>query len=62
MPAEQAAVVAAGGRCRSRVVRLLLKPGTWYEDQREAFRPFNRLVEPDEAMRAGCRRGRARAR
>ena len=34
------------------VVRLLLRPGTWYEDQRERFRPFNRLVEPDEAMRA----------
>ncbi len=34
------------------VVRLLLKPGTWYEDQRDRFRPFNRLVEPDETMRA----------
>ncbi len=33
------------------VVRLLLKPGTWYEDQRERFRPFNRLVAPDETMR-----------
>ena len=33
------------------VVRLLLKPGTWYEDQREAFRPFNRLVAPDLTMR-----------
>lgn len=33
------------------VVRLLLRPGTWYEDQRERFMPFNRLVEPDEAMR-----------
>ncbi len=33
------------------VVRLLLKPGTWYEDQRDRFRPFNRLVAPDEAMR-----------
>jgi uncharacterized protein YecE (DUF72 family) len=33
------------------VVRLLLKPGTWYEDQRERFAPFNRLVAPDEAMR-----------
>ena len=32
------------------VIRLLLKPGTWYEDQREAFRPFNRL------RGAGCRR------
>ncbi|MGE3508567.1 MAG: DUF72 domain-containing protein [Vicinamibacterales bacterium] len=34
------------------VVRLLLRPGTWYEQQRERFRPFNRLVEPDEGMRA----------
>jgi len=34
------------------VVRLLLRPGTWYEDQRERFRPFNRLVAPDAAMRA----------
>jgi uncharacterized protein YecE (DUF72 family) len=33
------------------VVRLLLRPGTWYEDQRERFRPFDRIVEPDEAMR-----------
>lgn len=33
------------------VLRLLLKPGTWYEDQRDKFRPFNRLVEPDDAMR-----------
>jgi uncharacterized protein YecE (DUF72 family) len=34
------------------VVRLLLRPGTRYEDQREAFRPFNRLVAPDPEMRA----------
>ena len=33
------------------VVRLLLAPGTWYEEQREKFKPFNRVVEPDEAMR-----------
>ena len=33
------------------VVRLLLKPGTWYEDQRDRFKPFNRLVEPDPVMR-----------
>lgn len=50
MPAEQADVVppedAAFG-----VVRLLLRPGTWYEDQRERFAPFSRLVEPDDRMR-----------
>ncbi len=34
------------------VIRLLLRPGTRYADQREAFQPFNALVEPDEAMRA----------
>lgn len=33
------------------VIRLLLRPGTWYEDQKERFRPFNALVEPDESMR-----------
>ncbi len=33
------------------VVRLLLRPGTWYEGQRDRFRPFNRLIEPDEVMR-----------
>jgi hypothetical protein len=33
------------------VVRLLLRPGTWYEDQRERFQPFNQLVAPDETMR-----------
>jgi hypothetical protein len=46
---EQAAVVAPENAPFS-VVRLLLKPGTWYEDQREAFRPFNRIV-PDPSMR-----------
>ena len=33
------------------VVRLLLRPGTWYEDQRERFQPFNQLVAPDALMR-----------
>lgn len=33
------------------VVRLLLRPSTWYEDQREQFRPFNAIVQPDELMR-----------
>lgn len=33
------------------VVRLLLKPGTWYQDQRERFQPFNALVAPDALMR-----------
>jgi uncharacterized protein YecE (DUF72 family) len=50
MPAEQARVVPPDDLPMS-IVRLLLKPGTWYEEQREAFRPFDRLVAPDESMR-----------
>ncbi len=33
------------------MVRLLLRPGATYEEQREAFAPFDRLVAPDETMR-----------
>ena len=50
MPGDQAARVAPDSAPFT-VARLLLRPGTWYEDQREAFRPFNRLVSPDERMR-----------
>ena len=50
MPGEQASVVPPEEPPFS-IVRLLLKPGTWYEEQREAFRPFDRLQAPDEAMR-----------
>jgi uncharacterized protein YecE (DUF72 family) len=50
MPLAQAAVIAPEDAPFT-VARLLLKPGTWYEDQRDRFKPFNRLVEPDEAMR-----------
>jgi uncharacterized protein YecE (DUF72 family) len=50
MPAAQADVVPPEEAPFS-IVRLLLKPGTWYEDQRDAFRPFDRLQAPDEAMR-----------
>jgi uncharacterized protein YecE (DUF72 family) len=49
MPVAQAAVV--GATAPFIVLRLLLKPGTWYEDQRERFQPFNRIVAADEAMR-----------
>jgi uncharacterized protein YecE (DUF72 family) len=49
--AQQAATVSPDELPFS-VVRLLLKPGTWYEDQRDAFRPFNRIVSPDPPMRA----------
>ena len=34
------------------MVRLLLRPGATYEQQREAFAPFDRIAAPDEAMRA----------
>jgi uncharacterized protein YecE (DUF72 family) len=50
MPAEQAARLPVAAM-PFLVVRLLLRPGTWYEDQREAFRPFDRIVQPDEHMR-----------
>lgn len=50
MPTAQAAIVPPDDLPFT-VVRLLLRPGTWYEDQRERFRPFNAMVEPDEAMR-----------
>jgi len=51
MPGAQAAVVPPDDADVS-IIRLLLRPGTWYEDQRDRFKPFDRLVEPDEAMRA----------
>ncbi len=50
MPGDQAAIVPPGD-AGFIVVRLLLRPGTRYDDQREIFRPFNRLVEPDQRMR-----------
>jgi uncharacterized protein YecE (DUF72 family) len=49
-PGDQAAVVPPD-EADFAVVRLLLRPGTWYDDQRERFQPFNRLVEPDARMR-----------
>jgi hypothetical protein len=51
MPGDQASVVPPEDADFS-IVRLLLRPGTWYEDQRDRFKPFDRLVAPDEAMRA----------
>ena len=50
-PADQAAIVPPEDGPFA-VIRLLLRPGTWYEDQRDRFKPFDRIVEPDEAMRA----------
>lgn len=50
-PADQASVVPPESGPFV-VIRLLLRPGTWYEDQRDRFKPFDRLVAPDESMRA----------
>ena len=50
MPTAQAGIVPPDDLPFT-VVRLLLRPGTWYEEQRDRFRPFSALVEPDEAMR-----------
>lgn len=50
MPALQAQVVPPETG-RVLMIRLLLRPGTTYEQQREYFRPFNRLVDVDEGMR-----------
>jgi uncharacterized protein YecE (DUF72 family) len=53
LPGAQAVTVAPEAlSCDAVVIRLLLRPGTRYMDQREAFRPFDRLVEPDDLMRA----------
>lgn len=50
MPAQQAAILSPEA-APALVVRLLLRPGTKYEEQREHFRPFNRLVDVDVGMR-----------
>ncbi len=49
-PADQAALVDVAAAPFA-VIRLLLRPGTRYEARRDAFRPFNRIVEPDEPLR-----------
>jgi uncharacterized protein YecE (DUF72 family) len=51
LPEVQASVLAPDS-APFLVVRLLMRPGTRYDDQREAFRPFNRIVEQDDVMRA----------
>ena len=33
------------------MVRLLMRPGTSYQQQRETMAPFNRIVQQDEHMR-----------
>lgn len=51
MPAVQAETIPPESQPLN-VVRLLLPPGTRYEQQREAFRPFDRIQAPDLEMRA----------
>ncbi len=50
MPAEQRTQVPLRAGVPA-CVRLLMRPGTTYEAQREAFKPFNRIVEADLRMR-----------
>jgi uncharacterized protein YecE (DUF72 family) len=50
LPGDQAGLVPVGAMPFV-MVRLLLRPGATYEEQREAFAPFDRLVAPDEPMR-----------
>jgi uncharacterized protein YecE (DUF72 family) len=51
LPADQADAVPAEGMPFV-MVRLLLRPGATYEEQRETLAPFDRLVAPDEEMRS----------
>jgi len=51
LPGDQAELVPADAM-PFLMVRLLLRPGATYEEQREAFAPFDNLVAPDEEMRA----------
>ena len=51
MPGDQTTIVSPESLPFA-VVRLLLAPGTWYDDQRARFRPFNRIVAEDGTMRA----------
>ncbi len=50
LPAAQADIVAPETQSLN-VIRLLLPPGTRYEQQREAFRPFDKIQAPDPVMR-----------
>ena len=50
MPGEQADLVDHLSAPFT-MVRLLLRPGTRYQQQRETMAPFNRIVQQDEHMR-----------
>jgi len=51
MPAAQAERVPVAGAPFA-VVRLLLRPGTGYDERREEFLPFDRIVDPNPELRA----------
>lgn len=51
MPAEQAETIPVAAAPFS-VVRLLLRPGTGYDERREEFLPFDRIVDPNPEMRS----------
>jgi uncharacterized protein YecE (DUF72 family) len=51
LPAAQARLVPVE-TAPFAVIRLLLPPGTQYEERKAAFAPFDRIQEPDEAMRS----------
>jgi uncharacterized protein YecE (DUF72 family) len=50
MPGEQAGLMDHE-QAPFTMVRLLMRPGTRYEQQRETMAPFNRIVQEDEHMR-----------
>ena len=50
LPGAQAAIVPVE-KMPFVMVRLLLRPGATYEEQREAFAPFDRITEPQAEMR-----------
>jgi uncharacterized protein YecE (DUF72 family) len=50
MPAEQARVVPVA-RAGFAMIRLLLRPGTRYDERRDEFLPFDRIVDPSPEMR-----------
>jgi len=51
MPADQARAMPVMAAPFA-VIRLLLRPGTRYEERREEFLPFDRIVDPNPEMRA----------
>ena len=51
MPVEQAETVPIEAAPFA-VIRLLLPPGTRYAERGQALKPFERLTDPDESMRA----------